>query len=456
MAISPITPEVSFVTRFTKTVLGWFGIRDEAQKMRENAANWLELADKVWNFRRDRLTAAETAELKSRADELRLRVKERADPAKLKLSIEGLEAVLRRTGGAVYPKSAIVENVEFFLVAAIVILGVRTYFVQPFKIPTNSMWPTYYGMTGENFPPGTEAPNSIARVFRLLAFGAQRREVIAPGDGEVSALFSENGTMAGAPRKGRTWLVFPATVSEYTFFAGDKPATLRVPVDFHDFDRLVVETFFGNRAAFDAEWKRLRDANRLERTVMKYDESGRMARVVRMPLRKTVKAGEPILRFDLMTGDQLFVDRMSYHFVPPKVGQGFVFRTGQIPDIANIYGDQYYIKRLVGTPGDTLQIKAPALWRNRKPIEGAGAFAKNASREGKYAGYTHASAASGANYLLTDDETVEVPARSYFAMGDNSNNSADSRYWGFVPAKDVAGRPLFIYYPFTTRWGPAQ
>jgi signal peptidase I len=41
-------------------------------------------------------------------------------------------------------------------------------------------------------------------------------------------------------------------------------------------------------------------------------------------------------------------------------------------------------------------------------------------------------------------------------MGDNSGNSADGRYWGFVPAADVIGRPLFIYYPFTRRWGPAR
>ena len=142
MATSPIVPEVSLITRAVKAVLGWVGIRDAEQKMRENAANWLELADKVWHYRRDRLTAAEASELKARTDDLRQRMKERADAAKLKLIIEELEGVLRRTGGAVYPKSALVENVEFFLVAAIVILGIRTYFVQPFKIPTTSMWPT--------------------------------------------------------------------------------------------------------------------------------------------------------------------------------------------------------------------------------------------------------------------------------------------------------------------------
>ena len=48
------------------------------------------------------------------------------------------------------------------------------------------------------------------------------------------------------------------------------------------------------------------------------------------------------------------------------------------------------------------------------------------------------------------------PSDGFFAMGDNSGNSADGRYWGFVPAADVIGRPLFIYYPFTRRWGPAR
>jgi len=41
-------------------------------------------------------------------------------------------------------------------------------------------------------------------------------------------------------------------------------------------------------------------------------------------------------------------------------------------------------------------------------------------------------------------------------MGDNSGNSSDGRVWGFVPEKDVIGRPLFIYYPFTRRWGVAR
>src|SRR6187431_3445170 len=158
-----------------------FGLfSSQEKKTRENAANWLELADKVWHFRRDRLSDRESGELLKRSQELKQQLKAKADAATLKLAVENLESVLRRTGGAIYPKSSLVENVEFFLVAAIVIIGIRTYFVQPFKIPTNSMWPTYYGMTAENFGLKDPAPSSLARVLRFAAFGAQRRQIIAP------------------------------------------------------------------------------------------------------------------------------------------------------------------------------------------------------------------------------------------------------------------------------------
>jgi signal peptidase I len=146
----------------------------------------------------------------------------------------------------------------------------------------------------------------------------------------------------------------------------------------------------------------------------------------------------------------LFVDRMSYHFVRPSVGDGFVFNTKNIavdPDKPHM--EQYYIKRLVGLPGDTLEIKNFTLYRNGRPIEGAAAFAKNARRDGDYVGYRNLRG-------LAVGQTMTVPPDGFLALGDNSANSADGRYWGFVPAKDAVGRPLFIYFPFTRRWGPAR
>ena len=107
------------------------------------------------------------------------------------------------------------------------------------------------------------------------------------------------------------------------------------------------------------------------------------------------------------------------------------------------------MKRLVGEPGDTLQVKGTTLYRNGSPITGSAAFAANAGQVGEYPGYE-------AYQALANGQTVTVPAHGYFAMGDNSPNSKDSRYWGAVPEKDVVGRPVLVYYPFTKRFGLAK
>ena len=190
---------------------------------------------------------------------------------------------------------------------------------------------------------------------------------------------------------------------------------------------------------------------------MKLDEANNgVYEALRVPLGRSVKAGEPIVRFDIMTGDQLFVDRVSYNFFRPTVGQGFVFRTDNIPDIERTFGAQYFIKRLIGVPGDDIEMREPMIYRNGTPITGSTTFELNAKRVSPYRGYFNATHEDSRYTQLFKGEVVHVPETSYLALGDNSMNSFDGRFWGFVPAKDVVGRPLFIYYPFTRRWGPAK
>lgn len=419
----------------------------QEKKMRENARNWIELADKVYHYRRDVLAAALVRELQQRTEELRALLAGRAGAERLKLGIERLEEVMRRTGGAIYPKTALVENVEFFLVAAIVILGIRTYFVQPFKIPTNSMWPTYNGMTPEVFQRPADEPGPVGKVARFLAFGASSRRVEAPAAGEILIPLIPAGDRAVVPYRevpGRTWLILPTRLKEYAIVVGGSQATVRVPLDF-DFEWTIRDAFFP-----DLPVKQSGGVD-LARLLAHQSESLSNGRVRFLRTGRHVKAGERALSFDILTGDQLFVDRMSYHFVRPKVGSGFVFRTKNIPGIGM---DQYYIKRLVGGPGDRLEIREPELRRNGARITGAGAFKANAGRTDRYGGYFNPP--EYVQGYLRPGEVITVPADSYFAMGDNSANSQDSRYWGYIPAKDVVGRPLVVYFPFTRHWGPAR
>ena len=108
------------------------------------------------------------------------------------------------------------------------------------------------------------------------------------------------------------------------------------------------------------------------------------------------------------------------------------------------------MKRCVGNGGDILELDKTTLIRNSKPISGADAFNKNAGRIGKYLGYVY----SGyGKFLRQEGDSVTIPKQHYFAMGDNSPNSSDSRTWGFVPKQAIIGKAVVIYYPFTKRWG---
>jgi signal peptidase I len=430
----------------------------QSARARRDAKNWLEVADKVFHYRRDELPDADLQALNQRREELRVRLSSKADAAQLKLAIEALEQILHRTGGRVYPKGAMADNVEFFLAASIIILGIRAFFVQPFKIPTNSMWPSYFGMKHEVFADPAQAPGPVAQVFRLGAFGATRRELVAPTAGELKIPFNSNDTRILVPYTivpGRKWLVMPTTLREYTLFVGEDPVRFRVPADF-DFDTLVIDAFFGGEFRGSQTMQALQKAGKLSEKFYTVQDRGtrKNLRTNLLSTGKTVRAGEIALSFDVLTGDQLFVDRFTYNFFKPEVGQGFVFRTGNIPGIGR---DEYYIKRLVGTPGDKLEVKEPMLYRNGNPITGAEAFELNGKRDGLYRGYKFGDRPWEKNLgLLQEGEALTVPKDSFFALGDNSYNSADGRVWGFVPAKDAIGRPLFIYYPFTKRWGPAR
>ncbi|HTL66418.1 MAG TPA: signal peptidase I [Lacunisphaera sp.] len=440
----------------------------ESHKLRQSAKTWLELADRVHKFRRDVLSEAQNARLLAAAGDVRGRLQEGAGADLLKSSLAALEKTLRETGGRIYPANSLVENVEFFLVAAIVILGLRAYFVQPFKIPTNSMWPSYYGMTAEYFPAGEE-PGLLRRLGRLVGLGATHYAVKAPADGDVLMPVFSNGQPAFSETAGRSLWVFPTMLHEYTFSVGGEQVKLKVPAEFApEYFKVLEEAFKGDaRSLPEALQRAAARARPLAHSPMVVREGAEPLTVFWVPVGKPVHRGETFLSFDLLTGDLLFVDRLTYNFFPPKVGSGFVFRTGNIEALKADPegGDKYFVKRLVGVPGDKIEIKPPAnaitdgsapqnaneglLYRNGKPIEGAAAFEKNARKEGLYPGYT-------AEGMLSFGETVTVPARSYLALGDNSPRSKDSRYWGFVPEKDVVGRPLFIYYPFTSRWGPAH
>ncbi len=135
-------------------------------------------------------------------------------------------------------------------------------------------------------------------------------------------------------------------------------------------------------------------------------------------------------------------------FEDPERGDVVVFQYPLDPS-------KSYVKRVVGVPGDTLAMRRGDLYVNG--VHQREAYVQHTQPNGDYYDPQFdwqreylAAEADPSTYRPTRDGwgPIVVPGERYFVMGDNRDNSQDSRYWGFVTRTLIKGRPLFIYYSF--------
>jgi signal peptidase I len=347
--------------------------------------------------------------LSARDLEIALALEERYRSMVKAKDVEGLEKLNKETmkfGNKTFPPSpwdGWRENVEVFVVAAIMALGIRTYFLQPFKIPTGSMEPTLYGI--EPVPSAEMPPNLLVQAYEFLVRGKTYSRVVTEHGGTVKGLVPGSFTI---------WF-------EYT--------------DVHLVDAQ------GNDEKLRI-WIRPVD---VEQKLHIFPEN-------------TYQPGDVLANYVTQTGDQVLVDKVTYNFRPPRRGEVFIFKTVGIPRLAhergpNQEGSEDFIKRCVGMAGDLIEVKPPVLLVNGKPAEGASAFGKEFKQIDNYPGYSLIDPGECTGVTQGDTQSYYVPADCYWAMGDNSPNSKDSRYWGGVPRQNLMGRGYFVFWPFTERWG---
>jgi signal peptidase I len=365
---------------------------------------YIKEAQKRVDYNRDRWAPNVVEAFDREIARLKVGVKARDERA-----VRGSAEALDKLCGVHCPPPAnasIAENVEVILVAVIVALGIRTYFLQPFTIPTSSMFPTLHGITGKALT--TEPPNPVLRAVQAVTHGRTWHNVVAEADEVV--------TRVGEERRGGIYVFFTYTR---------------------------VDTSAGN-------------------TYWIHESEAPVRSVFNIGPGRTYRKGDPIARGYTDTGDHVFVDKMSYHFRKPTRGEVFVFTTQNIEAMGNLgppprKPSQFYIKRLAGLPGDELRIAAPELFINgHRATEPGFVRVMRGTAEVPWDDYRGYSNTIG-NLLRTPEATYRVPEHAYFALGDNSYNSSDSRAWGTVPQDNLMGPGLFVYWPFLrdphTRFG---
>jgi signal peptidase I len=161
----------------------------------------------------------------------------------------------------------------------------------------------------------------------------------------------------------------------------------------------------------------------------------------------------------LQVGDFLLVNKAVYGARIPFAGA----RTPAVaePERGDIVvflpphePDKNYVKRLIGMPGDVLEMHDKVLFVNgHEQAEDYARFSDPADvyASGMFWQCEHAPAAAASQACRPTRDNwgpIAVPDGSYFVMGDNRDDSEDSRYWGFVKRDAIRGRPLFVYYSF--------
>jgi signal peptidase I len=349
----------------------------------------LRHADKFLRYKRDVLEQVTLDRLTAQANELRFALRRR-DRQQIRKSAETLDKELHEFSHSRW-EAGWRENVEVILVAIVVAVAVRSYFIQPFKIPTGSMQPTLNGIIGH---PRTEhGPNFLQQIAEFFILGRNYIDVVSQTDDVVQEI---------QPHKFLFFFTWSRIICQQQQFSVYCP-----PEQLHNDFKVIPGMHY--------------------------------------------KAGQVIARGAIDTGDQVFVDKFSYNFVKPQRGDVFVFRTNHIL-LIEMRGDPesgapYYIKRLAGLPNDTLRIDPPMLYINGAPPVRFG-FERVMQAKYPYRGYS-----AGGEYLARPDQTFTVPTHAYFALGDNSYFSWDSRYWGPVPEENLVGRGLMVYWPFNYHWG---
>lgn len=157
----------------------------------------------------------------------------------------------------------------------------------------------------------------------------------------------------------------------------------------------------------------------------------------------------------LLVGDHLFVNRFIFGSGAPRAGGAGSGddATGGVPQRPVRRGDivvfrspveptMDLIKRAVAVPGDVVELRGKTLYVNGEPVAESYAIHRDARVYPDRPGIQE-------TYRKRDNfGPVTVPAGHYFCLGDNRDNSYDSRYWGFVPEELLAGRAVMIYWSY--------
>ncbi|MEG0024575.1 MAG: signal peptidase I [Akkermansia sp.] len=391
-------------------------------KWRSRAREILKGSQRYLNYKYDLLPEEQVVEIQTRINNLRQSLRS-WDQKKIGEACGKLESLIDSMPDT--KQSSLAENVEVFFVILVIFLGLRCYIAQPFRIPTGSMQPSLNGIV---ITPCDDEPSLPGRIANAILHGTSYVNEVATDRQQIIEY-----------KQGTKFLLLTRTTLVF-----DNGTHLDIPAAQGEVARYFLRTKGTTTPSFNP--------------------------------------GETIMKATCDAGDLIIVNKIAYHFRQPQRGEVFVFDTLGIEGIHQRLGEQargsHYVKRLCGLPGDTLSIQSPLLlvdgknpdsWTIRRveacqpPYNPEGYVPASRENPGirivrgekgyeKIPVIYHQYLTAGQNFPLRNPLT-NPNMRQYAALGDNTLNSLDSRYWGAVHQYNIVGPASFALWPFTNHWG---
>lgn len=393
----------------------------QRRRARKHAKELLHHCEGVRHMRRDILPEATLLRLSAAIDALAV-ARRSPDSATLAAAVREAEgAAMAANPPRALP--ALRELTETLVVAFGVAMAFRAYFFQPFKIPTGSMQPTLYGHHSVATAEASFFDFLPLRPFKWIVTGEWYHDVVAKEGGSVH-VYTDRAKAPGY------------------VFVSIRGKRHRIPQDAYDRGEVNVP----------------------DREAAGMADSG--DKRIRTIARGYAKAGDRIWSGYVTAGDHVFVNRMKWNFFPPRRGQIVVFGTDGIRHLA---AGEHYIKRLTGLPGETIGISAPYLTVDGEPVKTPETILRVAEKRPAWPGGPDYLGYAYTGYVVipeqqpgsgpvrcrlgVEGDTLALGADEFLAMGDNTGNSYDGRFWGPVPRRRLVGPASCVYWPWSPRWG---
>lgn len=314
------------------------------------------------------------------------------------------------------------EWLDTLVVAISVAMAFRAYFFEPFNIPTGSMQPTLYGNHTQLATPAEksvwDAP--VLSFCKFLLTGTTYKEFRAPWSGDLYVAMRNDGNIDACVVNGMHG--FKSSDGLFRFLGNlfleneydNMSGTARLPTDVLAQGQLKCTGAPRNPYALQGNVRCLGSVNK----------------------------GDVIWNGQVMKGDFIFVNRWWWNFFKPARGEIMVFSTTGINDLPQ---GTHYIKRMTALPGETVDIRRPDVFINGSRIDPIKPMT------GKAGEPTPQPNADGPGIRFCP---MSLGQDEFYACGDNSDNSKDSRYWGAVPRNNLRGIASCVFWPIVNpRWG---